>query len=546
MPGLLSWFRREWEPPAPEAVWGERPSIYEHIRRHVEPGRKGLAPGGEPLPDETERDSEIHWVPGGMDGSFGHHFGGGADVAAAGAIFTAIREVLVRADPVRFRNLYSLLLAENALDIVDPLLEKIRADNSIHAGRLRALAHWLATQAPDREPVKLGIALLGLFAGVEDRDLFLTFGRHEEFTLYASVAIASSLEKPDETLWELARNVSGWGRIQTVERLAATRDPRIRRWLLVEGYKNLIMLEYTACLCARAGNLKSRLAKDPPDEDVLTAAGDLIHALADGGPAEEMEDYEDGVAVTTRYLELMRSRAETLDQFLAVEAVLRFLDAEDADPGTRQERGWTPRLVQRLRRECEEILSRPEWPGRVQAGLAAEDEGRFFRAAQAARALGMDIWDRYFERLQAGEACWYQVMQTDDHERIDRVLTLARERIDLESIATGPADLLGLGPAHAQHNHLDFILQDLRRFPGQGWDFLRAGLRSPVVRNRNMALNALSCWGRDNWKPDTEMALRRGLREEPLADVRERIERVLTGQPLEEPETDGDLDDEDP
>lgn len=544
MPGLLSWFRPEWEPPAPDAVWGDRPAIYDHVRRHLEPGRPGLASDGEPLPDETERDSEIHWVPGGMDGSFGHHFGGGDGSDAAEPIYALLREVLIRADPARVRNLYALLREENAIDIVDPILERIRADNSIHAGRLRVLAHWLATQAPDREPVKLGIALLGLFSGGEYRDLFLTLGRHEEFTLYAAVALASALEKPDETLWDLARNVSGWGRIQTVERLADTREPRIRRWLLVEGYRNSIMLEYTACLCARAGNLKSRLAKDPPEEDVLAAAVDLVRALAEGGPAEDMEDYEDGAAVTARFLELMRAHAATLDHFLAVEAVGRFLDAEDSDLTAREERGWTPRLVQRLRRECEEILGRPEWSARVREGLASDDDHAFSRAAQVARVLGIEVWDRYFERLQGGEACWYQVMQTDDPERIECVLAVARERIDLESIATGPADLLGLGPEHAPHNHLDFILQDLRRFPGQGWDFLRAGLRSPVVRNRNMALNALSRWGRENWEPDTEMALRRGLREEPTADVRERFERVLAGQPLDEPEADGDSEDE--
>lgn len=545
MPGLLSWFRREWEPPAPDAVWGERPSLYEHVRRHVQPGRPGLAPGGELLPDETERDAEIQWVPGGMDGSFGHHFGGTADADAAEAIYAVMREILVRADPARCRHLYSLLLQENALDIVDPLLERIRGDNSVHAGRLRIFAHWLATQAPDREPVKLGIALLGLFADNEDRDLFLTLGRHEELTLYAAVALASTLDKPDETLWELARNVSGWGRIQTVERLAETKDPRIRRWLLSEGYKNSIMLEYTACLCARAGNLKARLAKDPPGEAVLAAAGDLIRALAEGGPAEDMEDYEDGAVVTARYLELMRSGAETLGHLLTVDAVRRFLDDEAADLNARQERGWTPRLVLRLRRECEEILACPEWPGRVEEGLASDDDDRFFLAAQAARVLGIEVWHHYFVRLEAGDACWYQVMQTDDPERIELVLAVARERIDLEAIATGPADLLGLGPSHAPHNHLDFILQDLRRFPGQGWDFIRAGLRSPVTRNRNMALNALSRWGRENWKPDTEMALRRGLREEPKPDVRERFERVLAGLPLDEPDADDESEDDD-
>jgi hypothetical protein len=544
LPGLLSWFRREWEPPAPEAVWGDRPSLYEHIRRHFDPGRPGLLEGGEALPDEAGRDSEIHWVPGGMDGSFGHHFGGGADSDTAGEVFAAVRECLARADPARFRHLYSLIAEENALDFVDPLLEKVRADNSIHAGRVRVLAHWLATQAPDREPVKLGVALLGLFPGDEDRDLFLTLGRHEEFTLYVAVALASAQEKPEEDLWELAKNVSGWGRIQAVERLAETRDPRIRRWLLVEGYRNSIMVEYTACLCARAGNLKARLLAKEPEEDVLRAAGDLIQALAEGGPAEDMEDYEDGATVTVRYLELLRHRAGTLEQLLAVDAIARFLDDEDADWAAREECGWTPRLRQRLRKVCEEVLSRPEWRDHIQRDLAAEDEHRFFVAARAARALGMEVWDRYFERLKGGDACWFHVMQTDDPDRIDCVLAIARERIDLEAIATGPDDLLGLGPGHVPHNQLDFILQDLHRFPGRGWDFIRAGLRSPVVRNRNMALSSLASWGRENWVPETEMALRRALREEPKPDVRERIEKVLAGQELEPPGLDDESEDE--
>lgn len=544
MPGLLSWFRREWEPPAPEDVWGgERPSLYEHVRRHVDPGRPGLLAGGETLPDEARRDSDVHWVAGGMDGSFGHHFGGGGDSQTADEVFAALRHCLVRAEPNRFRTLCARLADENTLDFIDPLLERIRSDNAIHAGRLRVLAHWLATQAPDREPVKLGAALLGLFPGTEDRDLFLTLGRHEEFTLYTAVALASALENPEESLWELARNVSGWGRIQTVERLAETRDPRISRWLLVEGYKNTIMIEYTACLCARAGKLKARLCVKEPDPEVLAAAGELIQALAEGGPAEDMEDYEDGAAVTTRYLELMRERAETLEQLLAVDAMARFLDDEDADWISRQERGWTQRLRQRLRRVCQEILVRPEWPDRVRQGLAAEDD-RFFVAARAARALGIDAWGCWFSRLESGDACWYQVLQTDDPERIDRVLAVARERIDLTSIATGPSDAVGLGPAHAAHNHLDFLLQELGRFPGRGWDLIRAGLRSPVVRNRNIALSALSSWGRENWAPDTEMALRRALREEPEGDVRLRIERVLAGLSLEPPDDDGEDEDE--
>jgi hypothetical protein len=100
--------------------------------------------------------------------------------------------------------------------------------------------------------------------------------------------------------------------------------------------------------------------------------------------------------------------------------------------------------------------------------------------------------------LERGEGdYWYFVMQTDALERIDRVVALAEERLPLEQIATGPADELGLGPKFEHHSALDFVLQDLSRFPGKGWPLVRAALRSPVVRNRNMAVRALAAWGKE-------------------------------------------------
>ena len=166
MAGLLSWFRRgEWHPPSPEAVWGERPSLHEHIRRHLQPDGVGLAPGGETLPDEEETDeSEIRWVAGGLDGTMGHHFGAEEDPENIEEILGAMRAVLDRAETARFRDLYELLRQERAVGLADPLLEALReSPASQPLDRLRDLARWLATRAPDREPVKIGMAILGLF-----------------------------------------------------------------------------------------------------------------------------------------------------------------------------------------------------------------------------------------------------------------------------------------------------------------------------------------------------------------------------------------------
>jgi hypothetical protein len=526
-----------WGLPSDWAPWGERPSIYEHIRAHLVPGRTGLAEGSEALPDEGGEVKGLRWAAGAFDGAFGHHGGGASESDTAEDILAALRSVLAKASRPNLERLYALLAENSALEYVDPLLEKIAVDRELDPERLRKVARWIATGGADRNAVKAAVALLGLFPGEEDRELLLTLGRHEEITLYAAVALANALPSPDETLWELGRNVEGWGRIQVVERLAKTRDPSIRRWLLVEGYRNSVLVEYTAAICARAGGLSAELGKEDPGDEVLAAAGDLLVALIEGedGPSEGMASYEDGAVVTERFLEHLCARAQELEHFVAVDCIRSFLTREEADWAPLERFGWTPERRDRLLRVSEEIRARPGWREMVRQGLASEDRDHFFTAARVAEALGLDPWEEYFRRLVAGESvCWYHVMRTDDPERIDRVVALAQERLPLEEIAAGPADELGLGPGYAEHSNLDWVLQDLRRFPGRGWPLLRAGLRSPVVRNRNMALQALSVWGRDRWEPETEMLLRRALRDEPDEGVRERIENVLAGRPLEE------------
>jgi hypothetical protein len=138
--------------------------------------------------------------------------------------------------------------------------------------------------------------------------------------------------------------------------------------------------------------------------------------------------------------------------------------------------------------------------------------------------------------LEAGnDDGWYRVMDTDDPERIDRVIARAEQEIPLAEVATGPGEKTGLGPGWSHHGHLDFVVQGLRGFPGKGWRLIRAALRSPVVRNRHMALRALSSWDREDWPNDARPLLEQALREEPDGDVRTEIETLLAGKQIEDP-----------
>jgi hypothetical protein len=99
--------------------------------------------------------------------------------------------------------------------------------------------------------------------------------------------------------------------------------------------------------------------------------------------------------------------------------------------------------------------------------------------------------------------------------------------LPLDKIATGPADALGIGLGFEAHQALDYILQELPRFPGQGWELIRAGLQSPVVRNRNFALKALLAWPRDRWPADAHALLQQAESLEPNQGLKERMKEAL-------------------
>ncbi len=517
--------------------WGERPSIFRHVLAHIRPGEPGLAPGGDDLPDHelVEGGQPIRWAPGALDGIFGHHTDGGEPEETAQEVLEALRALLRKASGERAAVLYGLLEDCTAIEYVDHLLSALLADDRLPMDRLREVARWIAAEAADREAVKIAIAILGLFRDGQDLDLLLVLGRHEELTLYAAVALGSSQEQPARTLWELARNVGGWGRIQIIERLAgAADDPEIAAWLLREGYRNSILYEYTALTCASAGHLADALRCPEPDDALLVGAGEILTALIRGreGPAEGIGDYAEGAEAAELYLAHLRRRPRLdLEHLLAAHLIRRLVDEDDGEAQD-PELGW-PERCDAIVEHADAILEQPEWPGIVHGGLASSDPRTFHRAATAAQVLGVDVWDLYFERLKGGEDLWYFVMQTDDPDRVDRVVALAEERLSLDRIAAGPAEELGLGPEHRDHNALDFVLHDLRRFPGYGWPLLRAGLQSPVVSNRNLAAFALAAWGRSAWPPEAEFLLRSALAHEPNEGTREVLGKVIAGEPLD-------------
>jgi hypothetical protein len=231
----------------------------------------------------------------------------------------------------------------------------------------------------------------------------------------------------------------------------------------------------------------------------------------------------------------MEESAETIQDFLHVNSIKDYLDQEDSQWEVRLAQGWSNEFQEKLRAACDSILRRSEWTDRIHAALGSENEVAFSHADRAAKAIGIDTWEIHWQRLQqtpADPGRWYNVMVLCDENRIERVIGFAERTIDLESIATGAGDQLGLGRGFEKPSCLGFVLQELERFPGWGAKLIDAGLRSPVVRNRNMAVAALSAWSREGLSSELRNSLERAAQCEPVDYVRDRMQRALRGEPL--------------
>ncbi len=512
--------------------WDNGPSIYEHVKSHVDPDVSGLSEAGQTLPDEDRinEDGQIRFAAGAMDGIATHHMGSGGQDEQVRNTVRLLLAFCEQPTAVNKAEVYRNVINENTVSIIDSALEALANEQRINHQRLYELAYSFVTEATDREPVKFGIAILGLYDQTENEELFQTLGRHDEFTLYCAVALANTADDPDDSLWQLARNVDGWGRIHVVERLSQTEDAAIKEWLLREGYRNSVMYEYLAFTCATAGGLLAAVSRDEVDRDLLTSAGELIQALIIGGPAEDIDEYDDAALVVEMFLRHIDDRAETILDFLHINIIKRYLTDAGADWDERSQRGWTESRRAELLEICNAVLQRPEWTEQVNEALNSDDDLQFYNASQAAETLGIDTWEHRWRRWEQDSTDpyrWFDVVSEVDEQRLSRVLKAAAESIDLDAVATGPSDELGLGPGYEHHSCLDYLLQELQRFPGEGARYIEAGLQSPVVRNRAMAVEALAEWQPDQRTKSLLSALRSAIRNEPDEDVRDRMKDVL-------------------
>ena len=505
-------------PPLPEL-----PSIYEHVSAHLLADASGLREGGQTLPDDAhlrER-TGLDWAPGALDGATIRHPEPGVepDADRVTQLHAALCRLADRPGQGARVEVTRLFYEGDARRLLGPLLKRLEESPPRNQRRLYDEMRSTALTTGHRNVLKYAMMILAAFGNETDMEFFAAIGRHEEFTFYAALAVSNMLDDTRPTWLDMTRRATGWGRIELTELLLDVVQPEaeVCAFFLREGAGNDIRGGYTALTIARKCRLHDALAVEQPDPKLIAGAVEILGALAadaeDGGPGGDMLDYPEGGLATELLLQHLEQVAGTLQDFLTLDSIRSFGE-RDREPSALRACGWTLERTPRILAVCRRILDAPHWVDVAQVGLNSRDPIVHERAMAVAKALGLPLREHVKRRIEKEPLSdlWCEFARDASEQQMEEALTMATNLLDLDAIATGPACEPGLGPAYRLHNCVDALLQELRRFPGKGWEVIRPALRSPVVRNRNFALDALARWPSDALTEPVLQAL------EPCAD----------------------------
>ncbi|MNI43184.1 hypothetical protein D3C73_975070 [compost metagenome] len=225
----------------------------------------------------------------------------------------------------------------------------------------------------------------------------------------------------------------------------------------------------------------------------------------------------------------------TAKHLSAIFCIRDFLAQDEEKWAARMSAGWSAQLRTDISDACQSIIADTKWMSIVMDAVSSGDSPDRYYGVACADQLGIDIWDTLYNQLAENplqDFYYFQLMKSNDPDRIHRFVQFAIEHLPLQQIATGPGNEMGFGEEYAAHRKLGAILQNLDRFEGMGTELIFTGLNSPVISNRNMAIKALEGWNVASWGERLAYAVTHLLEVEPEDPVKERLHKLREAKGL--------------
>lgn len=493
---------------------GMQQPLYQWIREHIENGR---LPETLCLPSNEKANDSLKFADGAMDGIHMYHTRNGT--IELEPLIQVLEQICNAQDEMAVRQLLEYSKEVTALSAIDELQNyMIEHRESLDASKIFQFAYHLVQNTSERELVKYGLALLELFQHREETfdDILRTLALSNEFTLFVLFNMRS-WENAEEEILEVAKKVEGWGRIFAVEELSAE-QPQTRYWLLTEGIHNNIIPDYSALSCYEKSGMLNWLKQEMTDAE-FRGAGEILQVLLSEGPVAGISAIPEKPELFQSYLnQAKQHKLEATDY----EILLDLMDYEEKQENK----------VAGIAEQIHTMLSSIECTSCInQAVLRGEN-------FSMAKRLGLPYEKAVYQSIEQDFEKNYfnSALLMSDGNYVEECISLFEQRLPLDTMATGPAQLNGFGKEYINYHILIAIVQLLKRYPGKGDRLLKTALRAPVINNRNIALTVLEEWvekqndSLEKLYPEYYSILKELILIEPEASIRTRMEKLIQSQ----------------
>lgn len=265
--------------------------IYEYIKDHT---KEGCLPEGFEIPWLKDM-----WAPGAHDGVALNHMIPIAltpDTERDQKILEALKLMASENNGDHVCEVFAIVeeldQKDSIVRLYDPIVRMIaNHQKELNLHTLLQFGDFLICKGTSLLAVKLGLNVIAPFNVPFVEDVAMEFGVYDEFTYYAARILSNDCwSDGNAKLFELARNVKGWGRIHAVEWLKPE-TPEIQDWLLFEGANNTVIPQYSANICLQKAEAEKRLDCFLPADEFI-AIGKLIHESLVQGPSRGVTNGE--------------------------------------------------------------------------------------------------------------------------------------------------------------------------------------------------------------------------------------------------------------